>query len=487
MMRTLDNRFDKHIKDALGKFRAPLDEGSWDLLQRRMNAGGDDVDKLAQSALTDLRVPLDASNWDLLQQKMALNAQEEIDQLAKTALKDYQVPYDFSSWQLLKARLDRIDDKRKVIAMKVMEAAVILFALLTFVKFLGPIPESDTTTITPAFAESSQEKPISDPDTDLSDLGTNLPEGSRVLQSFGKQSDAASKHNPESDETGVKAAGPASESESVSQAGEELLINTDFTNGRRHNTETVSIEGKAHLLPEKKPHLRGLEKTSAFRTVPTLAYQSLASSVEPIHYAFQPIKVKRKSIISTSLSAYAPVNSYKIDNFNSRREVVHQEKSNMGIGVGAIVSFGKIGFDLGLAYDHFSYHAFSSSSEVKQVQIPIHLRYSVISQDFVEFYVKGGMVYNGIMKAHYAPLLATSRTAQPSDEPYYSSGLLEGGYKEFNTYKQISLGAGLAVHLDNNWSLFVERLYQDHYRGSIGNTSAKISTISTKVGLNYTF
>jgi len=502
MMGDLDDLFDKNIEEALHDFKVPYEEGAWESLKDKLTteSGADELDTLARSALGNLTVPVNPASWNVLQQKMGSVQADAMDDLAKKALQHYTVPYDFSTWTLLKSRLDGLNFDRKILAVKSMEAALILFAILTLVRIIGQFPTEDVQKVfNPAMAQIETNQSAADI------RGKDLEGADQIRHEALAQSLIGAS---------VENLGGATSLETIegSQPKHKAKVNASlnvipqiFQMERLITAKQLPlIEREAHTLvaDQRTREIHGIaatrssengiledqshvQKIAEVKTVPTLGLQTLASRTGLLENGLTPISIERKSRISTALSLYVPFSSHTIDNRHARlpgrRET--QQQGSKGIGIGTIVRFGRFGFDLGLAYDELAYRAEASESEIKKLQIPIHLRYALLSTDNVELYMKGGMVYHGVMKANYAPLSFTSRGGGSSD----SDGLLNGGYKEFNTYRQLSAGVGLEILLHKHWSMFAEGLYQDHYRGSIGNTDAKFTTISTKVGLNYTF
>lgn len=500
-MGDLDDLFDKNIGETLRNFEVPYQEGSWEMLKDKMTteAGGDELDTLARNALGNLAVPVIPANWDVLKQKMGSVKADAMDDLAKKALEHYAVPYDFSTWTLLKSQLDRLNFNRKVVAVKSMEAALILFAILTLVRIIGQFPKNDV----PKASESTMAQIVTS--QSATQLQNADPEAADQISrdAMAKNLTEASVENLEeavSPETFGRQ--PHVNSETKTNASSNVLSNTlhierlyarqelPLLQHAANNKVLVADQrvrglAKSNLVEDQILDDRYIQRITDVSTVPTLSLQTLASTTGFLVNDLSPISVQRKSRISTALSVYVPFNSHSIENRHARlpgrRET--QKQGSKGIGMGTIVRFGRFGFDLGLAYDHLAYRAEASESEIKKLEIPIHLRYALLSTDNVELYMKGGMVYHGVMTANYAPLSFTSRGGGSSD----SDGLLNGGYREFNTYRQLSAGVGLEIRLHKHWSMFAEGLYQDHYKGSIGNTDAKFTTISSKVGLNYTF
>ncbi len=108
----------------------------------------DKFDKAIRASMKDLEVPYDPASWDLLKQKIAAKSAVEegvgIDDVASNALTNLTVPYDPKTWKVLSDRLDQIDYRRKLLALKLFEAAVILLAILTAVRFIGNLPSPTT-------------------------------------------------------------------------------------------------------------------------------------------------------------------------------------------------------------------------------------------------------------------------------------------------------------------------------------------------------
>jgi len=110
MSKESKNKFDQQIRDMMGNHQVPYDDASWNVLEQKMS-------------------------------HLDMTGDESIDDRVLEAVNNLEVPYNPATWEILSERLDRINYRKRLIASKVFEAAVIFFAIFTMVKFLGQIPQ----------------------------------------------------------------------------------------------------------------------------------------------------------------------------------------------------------------------------------------------------------------------------------------------------------------------------------------------------------
>jgi hypothetical protein len=198
--------------------------------------------------------------------------------------------------------------------------------------------------------------------------------------------------------------------------------------------------------------------------------------------------VKPAPKIRTKLGLFYQYNTHLVRNIKYGSTIPKQGlESSKGQGFVANIQFGRFGFDLGASYGEVAYDAGFGRNVIQKLQIPLNLRYNGLKTKYADFYALAGASAHGVMHAHYeAPVLLAAPGPRKS-EPRFNDGLLEGGYKEYNTYYSINAGIGADIPIYKSMNLFIEAIYQDHWKGALGYTADKFRTFSYNLGASYNF
>jgi len=496
--------FDKEIKQALEGLNIPMDgDGSWDMLEEKMNqstANAENAfDEVARGAMAGFNVKYDESTWSMLSDKIDLANSVEVDAAAKTALKDLRVPYDATSWSALSERLDRMSYRRRLIASKVFEAAVILLAVFTMVKFLGQIPE--VREMMPGSMVQSyrsglegtnmldleSEDPVREEPVDLSELlAGNISVEKDAVVALGIDK--------------VAKKGDKIRGNQVQMQRAEFVpafVPHDFVNSHedlRKEEAVLPVEVRGAEISEKPRTIKVKQAVAAVPVIPGFSASMLQAETAT---AFHIVAADRIPKVETTIGVFYQGNKNLINNLGlggGPGFPIDQEQTalSQGFGLAANIQFGKVGFDLGFAYDHLEYNAAGGQNEVHKIQLPLHLRYNSVESKFADVYVKGGASVHGAMNAYYqSDVQASQSSGNNRNSAKYNDGLLssrEGfGTSRENIYLTLDLGFGVDVPLGKSFSLLSEFLMQRRIKGELGYTEDKLNTFATKVGIAYTF
>ncbi|NND33590.1 MAG: hypothetical protein HKN76_13450 [Saprospiraceae bacterium] len=464
-------------------------------------------DASIRNALQNHQVPYDDSTWDMLDKKMQnaeVAADAALDEVAKKALHTYEVPYDQSTWHTLSERLDRINYRNRIIGTKVFEAAVILFAILTLVKFLGQIPDINDHLPLP-FAKTE----VTDPsNSSQAEMGlVNVEQSSGTFMAGKNESKARSQNKiadvAQQDSRIEKAALdklPLATSIQKARAvfSRDRTINSmkeniSHLNAASQNTDRLEVafvgtlDRRATELPQVPREIITFGSATV-AAVPMLPAYDIAMVVAETATDFQIALVERVPKVRTKFNVFYQNNVHRIANVARRQSTFNQTETSNGFGFATNVQFGRFGFDLGAIFDQVTYDAGFGENEIQKVQVPLNLRFSGFYTKYANFYLKSGMSIHGVTQAHYeAPVLESAAPGPRQNRPFYNDGLLKDGNYENNTYFSVNAGAGLDILITKSFSLFAEGIYQKRLKGELGLTNDKFNTFSANLGVSYIF
>lgn len=450
-------------------------------------------DDFIKQSLGDHQVPYDDATWRMLEQKMLqVGTPEElsVDEIARQALSEYQVPYNHTTWQVLSDRLDRMSYRKRLIASKVFEAAVIFFAIFTMVKFLGQIPQVQE--YLPSFAQTPQsDLPEALPDAgsdnsltlkddiqinEKSELSSSANEASVSSISLNQNQSGPAAHHAGSD--------PVRSNQPYNLA--PLVTRTGFLHGNKNSRRIMNllaIDTREFEIPSVKQEL---DRPHVVKPVPLLPVNDMAmleaETATGFHLAIAQVPTSK---IKTKIGLFHQYNFHLINNFISASLVTRQQiKSSAGNGIMTNVQFGRFGFDLGATFSEVSYSAGSGKNKIQKLEIPLHIRYIGIRSKYADFYAKAGGSAHGVLRAYYSqPGLASRPDPNAPPEPKFNDGLLEEpGYREFNTYYSMNAGIGVDLPIYKAMSLFAEANYLRHWKGELGYTADRFTTFSYNFG-----
>lgn len=449
----MKNKFDQQIRDMMGNHQVPYDDASWNVLEQKMS-------------------------------HVDMTGDESIDDRVLEAVNNLEVPYNPATWEILSERLDRINYRKRLIASKVFEAAVIFFAIFTMVKFLGQIPQVQEllpkSLVNKTWNETRDEEYVvnSTDDSHLNKTGDTKSIGSNVNGS--KLPQAEINLDPQTSSL-------APEIARLPLAGQK--INRSYVIRAlddNRSVRDVSVIEKRDLAVSEP--IRTLEKQKEkYDAVPMIPVFDMSMlQAETAHDFHVLAAVKPEPKVKTKIGAFYQHNRHIVHRFVDQGTVPKQTLPiSDAQGFVANLQFGRLGFDLGASYGEISYSAGYGETTIKKLQIPLNLRYEGIHTKYANFYALAGASAHAVLHAKYAPpaLENAAPGGNPNSRRKYNDGLFETGYSKGNTYFSLNGGLGVDIPLTKSFSIFAETIYQHHLKESIGYTDDKISTYSFNIGV----
>lgn len=513
----IDNLF----RDSLGNLEVPYEKASWARMQEKLEASANgQIDETVRLALGDLVVPYEAGSWKAMRDRMSKTEAAQVDEAARKAVGNLIIPYNARSWGVLLERLQAIEYRRRIIALKVLEAAVIVLALITVVQFMGvestPLPHQ----------ERVQRSDFAATDTDHQDKSDSKAAIVDIDQKDKVNSEVARKEAVVSTSSGTVAETSTAQvefspsSSKVQVVGDIVAAKTEVGVVDKIDSEIVKEQASEIFVANKTsvgsvanssatPVAEKKATTSDFTILPNVAFtvdhdnvesitvwEDSPASAEELHQEALGI-VSKSSKVKTRIGLYSQFSRHSTSapHPNKIGKFLTEDKIDpLGIGFIANVQFGRIGFDFGLAHERLTFltSARRDKNTIRKVQLPLHIRYNVFQKDDLKAYVKGGVVANGVVLANYAGLDGTSSApgiqTNDSQEKKYKEGLLNQGLADNNVYWMTSMALGVEGKLAGNFTVFAEAQQQKHLHGSIGHHATKFGrSRSLQLGLLYQF
>lgn len=437
MKEELKNSFDEHIRSSMSGFEVPYDEGSWEMLASKM-----DMDATQEAA--------------------------NLDQRARDALSTLSVPYADTNWKQFEQRLNRARYRRRLIATKVFEAAVILLAVLTLVKFVGHIPEVQEYLPKAFVQQESTSQPSSSESSSVS------PAGEASVQTNVSMAPVA-----KTDITTATVPRLAMTLPTVESKSKEAFSQVAWSKPGR-SKEGIAVIGSREIQVEG--HVISLMQQDEMQPVPVLPVFNPDELQAETATDFQLPLVAAVSKVQTDISVYHQRNTNTINNFydGTFRE---QKEQSLGAGIAANVQFGTLGFELGASYDKVEYLAGNRSNRVHKLQLPLNLKYVISDRRFSSVYAKAGASLHAAMQAHYEASGYNRAAPGARKAAYYNDGLLKNGHKDTNLYSTWNVGLGVSVPVVKGFSAFVEGVYHGNISGKIGYTDDRFQTFAINTGM----
>ena len=507
--------FDQFIKESIEDFKVPYEPSSWSSMEEALEAANltldenQPLDDLARNALSDLKVPYIPSTWASLEKTMEkenLTTDENllVDEQARKSLSDLTVPYAPATWLALSDRLERMDYNQKLLALKVVEFAVFILAILTFVRILNHLPSKQETPAPQTEREFAYEMP-----GDIQKLESTVSIENNKAASKDNPASSA-RLNPSSPNNRAKVQGIETTGAPENSRKRLLATIVPPTTSDNQIIERPSEKSNAPIVQDQIPgtyeipildtrrvRIENINSTPDLR--PSFHYEELAYQApdvisESYRYAKIPLAglINQKAKIQTKVGLFSQMNIHQINYKNYQYQDQELVTDNMGFGMMANVQFGKLGFDLGLGYERLKYPHYPEDHLIQKLQAPLHLKFIPVRNKYFNMYVKAGAVFNGALYAKYnEPPTSAAPGPQGNrrDVPKYNDGLLNGGTLQNNFYIASSVGLGFESTVYNQISFFAEGMYQNHQTGEGISiiSSDRFTTISVNLGVNYTF
>ena len=538
-------RFDHIVKNALGNLMSSQIP-DWDvfkdilLTEENMPVLDETEEQDIGNVLHDLEYTGSLPAWAAFESRLDdFNAEmdAEFDQTIGDVMVNLpEASWKEQHWQMLSSRLDRLNDKPRLLMMKVIEAAAILLLLIQLTDLYSGYQQSkgnnlNLTTYIDRILNSNDQSVMeknkefvvpsnSFPSEKEGELNDKLSDNSNPVISGNNDS-----KNAEQSEVTIAAENQTSSTTDVSvnqghiasdKVGENPIaggvyfpVVTRLTTDRPINIPynyLREIEVRSDFLAnvqkygtEVAPHLtndpqlidydfdpNGLQKSSPKLGVRDISLLS-TSSTDSILSSIPSLQVIRPRIHSSmEVGMLADATNVEIEDYVSLSGPYHEPTLNAGGYFRYKIQYQNIFGSLGADYLHMRYNGLSSDNEVSVVSLPVELGYNVVNLPSFRMYFSGGVAGRFVPLANYSTenFNQASSYGLRSNKP--SNGLLNNGPFEINSYLAGRLSMGLDINVNKKTSINLRFSHDIWLKGrGIGYNLDKFRSSHLAIGTNF--
>lgn len=494
----MPENFDHIIKEALDRLES-RDLPDWDSFYQLWEAeaglsgdndssGSEDLDDLVREDLAVWEYDADQPDWDSFEAALTAVENEEFDQEVQAALSEYEgLSYDEAYWEMFSYRLDALNNKPRVLLLRMVETAAIALVLLQLIQFYAGYKEQygdgefaltpyvhhlrdylfkDRTTAenTYPLAETTNEKnnsPFSEAPAPVEFVPSEEVKPANDLFAADSERWPADEHRMEEN---VKSL-PEVIAETSAIVKEERGMSVSSSDQRK--ISMLPPSDKVRISQKLEDKLSGpvLPVISAGETMGT-AMQQPAS--DPLGYrsvnllytaesdsfmnslpSVQAVKPRLHSAIEAGplLDATTVViqDGYFSYSSQPREEFTLNGGAFMRYKVGYKNVFGAIGMD----YVRMKYSGLNQPNEVSMVTLPFELGYNVVNIPTFRMFVSGGVAGRFVPEASYSSDTYNQASVYGKlKSKEQMNGLLHSGPFEINSYLsgRMSIGFDFSVN-----------------------------------------
>lgn len=474
----MSRKIDHIIKTALENFEVS-GKGDWEAFYEMWkakesfldeNLDDDSVfDSSIQATLGDLE-HTGASDWtsfaalmESMETEARQNKEQEFDEKIKTALEEYsEFPINQNHWKSFSHRLNQLNNRPRMILIKVAEVAAVIFILFHLSQFYSDYLWLDHGTET-----------IST----ITDQTTTSEENNKELSVPPNHLELSTEDNLSTSEGLDKDRTESSSEDFLSVNGDENInpvqpleksktkdLKIEETNPNQNTTlaTSLSIEpAKKTDFPEKLPHAPAqIEyKTSVDRTAISakpLALQDInlmqipssGDSLLSMNPTFQTIRPKLHSMVEAGIFADATnvqiQNAYSFSNTLPRNEI----KLNPGLFVRYKLMYKNLFGAIGADYVGIEYSGMNHPNEIALLSLPFELGYNIVNISTFRFYIGGGIAGRFVPVSRYSSeSFNLASDYNKLETAKKTNGLLNNGPFEINSY----LSGRYCIGFDTNF------------------------------------
>lgn len=487
-----DKEFDDILKHKLDQFRAEYDPQTWDSLEQRIEnenlAEGDGFDEAIRASMAGFAGSGLSPDWETMEQRLDAEEAQVFDEHVKESVGKYSAPYDPSSWPILSDKITEDERlRKKLIALKVLELAAVLVALLTLFNFLPLLEKAimdeqeQVVTLDDERASMRMEAVI---DKKLAGSGSEASNGAIGIQS-GAGTDGSAVDNSGSNGKQSQFNESVSDATSSDQTrGQKTLVKVPTLGTRPSEVVHERVQRHAEQC-EVQPDLGNDAVISL--TVATVALPNELTSLESRNTPSTQLRSRKKSLrlgLFTSLDfnhLYMPSEQFYADG----RKIKFSEKYLLATGysVGATLLFdrGAWSFETGLVYSQKSFEPnrvlqIGKTFDVRTVdfdeismhlvKVPLNARWNFDRKGKTRFYLVGGAGLNVIAAANYDLLTRGGVGSRPPggtrtdvEVARVRENFLDGAEFSSKSFITLSGGIGVEQELSKKFSVFVQPTY----------------------------
>ena len=551
--------FDRHVREALERLEVQTPPtGDWTAMERLLDtvlpSPADEVlrsgldapavppigeswallaDRLAEEGLTD-EDPFDAltrtglsavppaavpgGDWEAFSELLDDAEQSGFDQDVHHRLDRYETPYDESTWPAMEERIaDTFSIRRRLLRYKVLELGLMLLFLFTLVNTLDIRVDSLPVLLeqivpgyqaTPVEAEPAPARPSTPTARARHPVAAlpatpGIPPSPQVRPAPARTVTAAPQEPPSTPTFVIEQAAAGA------TVADQPLVQALPT----------APDDLALAVPEAERPPR--EKRGLLTALETLFPKRLKARDQDLSDADLVPDYRRRARLRLGMVGSFDRNRVHTDptSFRLAREMTADQTQSFGYGGGMALDFnyGRIGLSTGILYAHRTYlpahrgkrivdgsYVFNerlAQVSYETVQIPLHLRYDVVSRKDWRVYGLGGFALNAVLSTAYdvewqqvasigggpAGSSGPSRSAIQRQSTLLAVDFPDGGFSgdPFVEISYLTANAGLGVekYLGTGWSVHLQPMYYHSLRGrGLGPLGERIHTWSLQVG-----
>lgn len=489
-MKKNSDKFDEIIKGKLSRLKVEYDPKSWEAFEQKLDAGN-------QAGVEDTW--LDGVVFDKLNQLEPANAMPQ--------------------WERMSAKLDHeIATRRQQLSRRLIEAALVMLILFTFVQYFGdqtPVRFFDTPT---AYENTNNESIVAESKDITPKLSLNKKEPLTAnTNNVAERAETPALTTP-------PGALPTKRKVSDNIRYETPALPGIIAQAERENTTFVLADETD--LPggslDRKFQRDRLEIPAA---LDRLSMQELEDNeAHDPEWLIEPLQ--RQHGFYISMFGSADYNHVVTPPYIIEGQILEGfDRYELGYGGGLMASWemGRLEIGSGLIYtakeytprpvlyiydgnlrDGYAGEGFRLV-ELNMIQLPFNLRYNLVRYNKWRAYTTVGLSLNLTMQANYytateaafnrpaairppSQNLTGGNVSSPVDEKaqILSEGILDGGSIMRNSYMTGNIGFGLERFMNERWSVFAQPTYHHSFRsirGGIGPDHDRINTMSIFMGI----
>lgn len=535
----MPEKIDHIIKKAIGDYEMP-GTGDWesfyDLWQAEEGIVDSerkesrDFDEAVRKALEDKDIEAGTPDWaafaalmETAEKKAGVEEDLAFDEEVKSTLEDYaDFPMDPDHWRKFSYRLDQLNNRPRMILMKVAEVAAVIFILYHLSYFYKDYARQETGAESPVSitdripgGKSKNETAIPAPnDLDLGgvDSEENISPAEPVEDVA--ENESSPWHAAEDEKMAGSLKGNVfSTDEKQEIVGEEPVQKSglfyesfpgELAFADRHQMEAESdpfplkAVDVAEMLPSSDiridyPALTAERDESAVRLalqdISLIRMASLGDTLLNMTPVFQVVRPRLHSTFETGIFADATTiqiqDSYSFSTFMPRNEV----RLNPGYFMRYKIMYKNLYGSIGADYVEIKYSGLNQMNEIAMVSLPFELGYNIINIPHFRFYIGGGVAGRFVPVADYSSEsfnMASDYNKLESKEK--TNGLLKNGPFEINSYLSGRYTIGFDTNVFRNISIGLHYSHDFWLKGEgIGFNYDKFKSSHLALGVGYQF
>jgi hypothetical protein len=474
--------FDEQVRKALENINTDYQPDSWSLFEQRLS-----------------KVPLPTSESEVG------SAEEAFDKMIREKVANHQPIPQPSHWQMMSKRLDEYFSIGAWLnRYKVMEIGLTSLFLLTFVNVFY-IPNK--------FDFFNKERRSIDEVASVATYGTVTNNENNIPQAVFSSKNTNEKY------PFLKESTPQY---SILSIHNDAFVNNLWTEKKEMMSDELMpiLQQEVKEITENKIVSQSVKKQLDINIFPILPTNDVKK--EDAALTMNRLKVKQPSPWQFALSWVATYDLNHISTPEARfygTYIPSVSQYCSGFGGGMLVSLQKkrFAFETGLLYNSKTYapadvrlNALNNVSAnayvatlpditVRNMQIPLHLRYDVFQKNRLKLYAMAGVTAHLITEAKYdrsrdfvGYALRPFPVATPSEPqeiaPKFTDGYLWTGSWHGNIYGTLNGGIGSSYNLSQKVSIFGQAQYQYHWRKTgIGPNKDELNAYNFWMGLKKSF